>query len=148
MKKITSIAFVVILILVVFFVYIYVSNNKNQVNQILNEKVMQDVSITVLKEGEGKAAENNQTVKVHYTGWLTDGTKFDSSLDRGEPFSFVLGAGQVIQGWDKGVLGMKEGEIRRLEIPAEMAYGDRDLGIIPANSELHFEVELIEVFSE
>jgi FKBP-type peptidyl-prolyl cis-trans isomerase len=95
--------------------------------------------------GTGKVAEAGLTVAVHYTGWLTDGTKFDSSLDRGKPFEFPLGAGRVIAGWDEGVAGMKEGGKRILIIPPELGYGDRDLGVIPPNSVLKFEVELLEV---
>lgn len=95
--------------------------------------------------GTGKVAEAGQTVAVHYTGWLTDGTKFDSSIDRGKPFEFPLGAGRVIAGWDEGVAGMKEGGKRVLIIPPELGYGDRDLGVIPSNSVLKFEVELLEV---
>jgi FKBP-type peptidyl-prolyl cis-trans isomerase len=99
-----------------------------------------------LKEGTGKEAKSGDTVSVHYTGWLKDGTKFDSSLDRKEPFSFKLGAGQVIKGWDEGVKGMKVGGKRKLVIPPELGYGKRGAGkVIPADAELTFEVELLEV---
>ncbi len=98
-----------------------------------------------LKEGTGAEAKAGDTVEVHYTGWLKDGTKFDSSLDRGEPFSFPLGKGRVIKGWDEGVAGMKVGGKRKLIIPAELAYGNRNMGKIPPNSELIFEVELLKV---
>lgn len=94
--------------------------------------------------GEGDAAVAGQTVEVHYTGWLTDGTKFDSSLDRDQTFSFKLGAGQVISGWDQGVAGMKIGGARKLTIPPEMGYGERGAGgVIPPNATLVFKVELI-----
>ena len=95
--------------------------------------------------GEGKEAINGSEVSVNYEGFLTDGSKFDSSFDRGLPFGFILGSQMVIQGWDQGVLGMKEGGVRMLVIPAEMAYGDRAIGPIPANSTLIFIVELVEV---
>ena len=98
------------------------------------------------KEGSGKEAKSGDTVDVHYTGWLKDGTKFDSSVDRGQPFSFPLGKGRVIKGWDEGVAGMKEGGKRKLIIPAELGYGDRGAGgVIPPNAELTFEVELLKV---
>jgi FKBP-type peptidyl-prolyl cis-trans isomerase len=95
--------------------------------------------------GNGPAAEAFQTVSVHYTGTLEDGTKFDSSWDRGTPFEFILGMGQVIAGWDEGVAGMKVGGVRRLIIPPDLGYGTVDYGPIPANSTLFFEVELMEI---
>lgn len=105
-----------------------------------------------LVEGEGAVATLGAQVSVHYTGWLyaadsTDGksTKFDSSIERGQPFKFILGFQQVIPGWDEGVDGMKVGGKRQLIIPADLAYGDQDLGIIPPNSTLIFDVELLEV---
>jgi FKBP-type peptidyl-prolyl cis-trans isomerase FkpA len=105
---------------------------------------MSDLKIEVLNEGKGEVAEAGQSVSVHYTGWLTDGTKFDSSVDRGQPFQFPLGAGRVIQGWDRGVQGMKIGEKRKLTIPPEMGYGARGAGgVIPPNATLVFEVELL-----
>ena len=99
-----------------------------------------------VKEGTGPAAAKGDTVDVHYTGWLKDGKKFDSSLDRGRPFSFKLGAGQVIKGWDEGVAGMKVGGKRKLVIPSDLAYGKRGHpGAIPPDSELTFTVELLAV---
>lgn len=96
------------------------------------------------EEGTGGAPKNGQTVIVHYTGWLTDGTKFDSSLDRGQPFSFPLGQGRVIKGWDEGVASMKVGSKRQLVIPPELGYGAQGAGgVIPGNATLIFEVELL-----
>jgi len=97
-------------------------------------------------EGSGAEASAGQTVSVHYTGWLENGSKFDSSKDRNQPFQFRLGAGQVIRGWDEGVQGMKVGGTRRLTIPAELGYGARGAGgVIPPNATLIFEVELLDI---
>jgi FKBP-type peptidyl-prolyl cis-trans isomerase len=99
-----------------------------------------------LKVGTGAEARAGQQVTVHYVGTLTDGNKFDSSRDRGKGFGFKLGAGQVIQGWDQGVAGMKVGGLRKLTIPPHLAYGERGFpGAIPPNSTLVFEVELLAV---
>ena len=98
---------------------------------------------TTLHEGSGNPVKVGEVIKVHYMGWLTDSTKFDSSRDRGEPLEFTLGAGMVIAGWDQGIVGMKVGEVRRLVIPPELAYGDRSVGPIPSNATLVFEVELV-----
>ena len=96
--------------------------------------------------GQGAEAKAGQNVAVHYTGWLTDGKKFDSSKDRGQPFTFRLGGGQVIKGWDEGVQGMKMGGKRKLTIPPELGYGARGAGgVIPPNAVLVFEVELLKV---
>jgi FKBP-type peptidyl-prolyl cis-trans isomerase len=99
-----------------------------------------------LVEGVGAVAASGLSVEVHYTGWLTDGTKFDSSVDRGKPFAFKLGVGQVIKGWDEGVVGMKVGGQRKLYIPAKLGYGSRGAaGVIPPNADLVFHVELLRV---
>ena len=96
--------------------------------------------------GTGAVATPGKTAVVHYTGWLMDGTKFDSSRDRNQPFSFALGAGQVIKGWDEGVAGMKVGGKRTLIVPPALGYGARGAGdVIPPNAELIFEVELLKV---
>ena len=96
--------------------------------------------------GNGALAESGQRVSVHYTGWLTNGTKFDSSKDRGDPFAFPLGAGKAIKGWDEGVAGMKVGGTRKLTIPPALGYGARGAGgVIPPNATLVFEVELLGV---
>ena len=106
-----------------------------------------DLKIEVLKQGTGTVVTKvGDMISVHYTGTLADGTKFDSSLDRGTPFKFDLGAGQVIKGWDQGLTGMKVGEKRRLTVPPSLGYGDQAMGTkIPANSTLIFEVELLEI---
>jgi len=96
-----------------------------------------------LVPGNGPMPHQGQTVIVHYTGWLTNGQKFDSSLDRGQPFNFILGAHQVIRGWDEGVATMKVGGKRKLVIPPNLAYGSRATGPIPPNSTLVFEVQLL-----
>jgi FKBP-type peptidyl-prolyl cis-trans isomerase len=101
----------------------------------------QDVAL-----GEGAEAREGQVAVVHYTGWLTDGTKFDSSRDRGQPFSFPVGGGQVIAGWDEGVAGMKVGGRRKLVIPANLGYGEMGAPpVIPPGATLVFDVELLEV---
>jgi FKBP-type peptidyl-prolyl cis-trans isomerase len=111
------------------------------------------LKITELKPGTGPAIKAGQTAVVHYTGWLYvedapdhKGKKFDSSLDRNDPFSFPVGGGQVIQGWDQGVAGMQVGGQRRLVIPAELGYGSRGAGgVIPPNATLLFDVELLSI---
>ena len=106
-----------------------------------SELIIEDLTL-----GEGAEAEAGKRVTVHYTGWLTDGSKFDSSLDRNDPFDFPLGRGHVIRGWDEGVAGMKVGGKRKLTIPPEMGYGARGAGgVIPPNATLVFEVELLGV---
>jgi FKBP-type peptidyl-prolyl cis-trans isomerase len=109
------------------------------------------VAVTELKKedqapGKGPAAKTGDTVKVHYTGKLMNGTKFDSSLDRGDPFEFTLGQGMVIKGWDEGVVGMKKGGKRKLTIPADKAYGPSGRPpTIPPNAALVFDIELVEI---
>lgn len=102
--------------------------------------------IEEIKVGEGAEAKAGHIASVHYTGWLTNGTKFDSSKDRNDPFPFKLGAGRVIQGWDEGVQGMKIGGVRKLTIPASLGYGASGAGnVIPPNATLVFEVELLAI---
>lgn len=114
-------------------------------------EIMPGLSMRLLREGSGATAEPDQYAVVHYTGWLYGenaedhrGKKFDSSIDRGQHFEFLLGAGKVIRGWDQGVVGMKVGELRELTIAPELAYGNRQVGdVIPPGSTLVFEVELV-----
>jgi peptidylprolyl isomerase len=102
------------------------------------------IKVEVLQEGTGNVPKQGQSVTVHYTGWLTDSTKFDSSRDRGQPFTYKFGVGQVIQGWDDGVATMKVGGKSRLTIPPELGYGSQGAGgVIPPNATLIFEVELL-----
>ncbi len=105
-----------------------------------------ELIIEDIEEGTGDVAvESGDDIVIHYKGTLTDGTVFDSSYDRGEPFQTQIGVGQVIQGWDKGVIGMRAGGKRKLTIPPQMAYGEQGQGSIPPNSTLIFEVELLEI---
>ncbi len=105
-----------------------------------------ELKIEVIQEGSGdQKVKSGDSISVHYTGTLEDGTKFDSSVDRGQPFEFTIGRGMVIQGWEQGLLDMKVGEKRKLTIPSTMGYGDRDMGAIPPNSVLLFDVELISI---
>lgn len=107
---------------------------------------MEGLVVEDIETGDGAESKEGNKVTVHYKGTLTDGTQFDSSYDRGEPFSLTLGAGEVIEGWDKGLVGMKVGGKRKLTIPPELGYGEAGAGDdIPPNSTLIFEVELLEV---
>ena len=118
------------------------SDSGGKMTKLSNGLQLQDIVV-----GYGKEAREGDIVATHYSGTLADGTKFDSSYDRGQPFSFILGGGMVIKGWDLGVVGMKIGGKRKLIIPPELAYGDRNIGngLIPPNSTLYFEIELVAV---
>jgi len=118
-------------------------NNKPIQKQ--NEQVPTDLQVEDLTVGTDVEAKTGNTVSVHYKGALLNGTVFDSSYNRGSPFSFTLGQNTVIQGWEQGVLGMKVGGKRKLIIPPHLAYGPRAMGLIPTNSTLVFEIELLEV---
>lgn len=109
---------------------------------------MNELIITDIDEGEGNEAVKGALITTHYRGCLSDGTQFDSSYDKNKPFQCVIGTGRVIKGWDQGILGMKVGGKRKLEVPAHLAYGERAMGsLIPANSDLIFEIELLEVLT-
>ena len=148
--------FLIILVLIVAVILTVGITSKNrkadkeesQKTEIEKTMILENgLQINILKEGTGNETKNGNLVSVHYTGTLEDGTKFDSSLDRGIPFSFTLGAGQVIRGWDLGVLGMKVGEKRKLIIPSDLGYGDTGIpgGPIPPKATLIFEVELLKM---
>jgi FKBP-type peptidyl-prolyl cis-trans isomerase FkpA len=122
------------------------SDDKDKDKDKKEVKTESGLKYTDLKEGEGAAAKKGDTVEVYYTGWLTDGKKFDSSVDRKEPFTFKLGAGMVIKGWDEGVAGMKAGGKRKLTIPPDLAYGKKGFpGAIPPDATLIFEIELLKI---
>ena len=124
----------------------YIDQSIEEENNNTQSMEDQELKIEVLQEGTGEEAKNGDNVSVHYVGTLQDGTKFDSSIDRGTPFSFDLGAGKVIKGWDLGVLGMKIGEKRKLTIPSNLAYGDDGIpDVIPPKATLIFEVELLDI---
>ena len=162
--RMTNAIFAILLVILVFGgVYFWMRGQDPktfQVNQTvqnqeqkksMNETIDVTGGVTELKietteEGSGTlVVKAGDTIAVHYTGTLLDGTKFDSSVDRGIPFEFTVGEGQVIQGWDEGLLGMKVGEKRTLTIPASMGYGARGAGSIPPNATLVFETELVEI---
>ena len=126
------------------------SSNSNTTKESTTVTTPSGLKYTDSEPGKGDAIKAGQTAVVHYTGWLDEngnpGTKFDSSVDRGQPFEFPLGAGRVIKGWDEGVAGMKPGGKRRLFIPADLGYGARGAGgVIPPNAALIFDVELIQI---
>lgn len=114
------------------------------VDSSLFKETSSGLKYAIIEQGDGQQVEKGMIVTVHYSGFLEDGTKFDSSVERDEPFTLLAGMGQVIPGWDEGLQLLKEGSKARLIIPAELGYGERDLGVIPPNSTLVFDVEIIE----
>lgn len=136
-----------ITVVVLFFVILSFSSPFAPSQGVLEEKssVTGDLIIQDVQEGSGAEATVGKTLVAHYVGTFVDGTKFDSSRDRGQPFQFTLGAGQVIRGWDQGLIGMRVGGVRKLIVPPNLGYGSQQIGPIPPNSTLLFEVELLEV---
>lgn len=142
---IKNILLIIIFIISMYFVVQLFSKTEQEQN-IENLTQMQNVNIEILKEGEGEFSKTGDTLVVHYVGTLENGDKFDSSLDRGEPFEFILGDHSVIEGWEQGMLQMQVGEKRKIFIPYELGYGENGYpGVIPEKANLIFEVELLEI---
>ena len=150
MNKIFLIIVLIILIAIIAGAWI-ISNNPqpaalSTADSDSNSYDIQGMKVEILQQGAGAAAKAGDTVTVNYVGTLADGTKFDSSIDRGQPFEFTLGQNSVIQGWELGVVGMKVGEKRRLTIPPELGYGSQGAGgVIPPNATLTFEVDMLKI---
>ena len=149
-----NIVIIVIVLLLIAGVFWFILNNKKNNPTTIEQDAMGELPITTINElqvttvqnGSGPETKTGDTLSVHYIGLLQNGTKFDSSIDRGAPFEFTLGAGQVIKGWDQGLVSMRKGEKRNLIIPAHLAYGSVSPSpLIPAGSTLVFEVELLEI---
>lgn len=137
----------ILVVLVLGLIYVlFFSGSKEDKTIIESKKMDTKLIIEEIKVGDGREVKSGDTVVMHYSGTLTDGTKFDSSLDRNEPFTTQIGVGQVIKGWDEGVPGMKIGGKRKLTIPSDLAYGESGAGgVIPPNATLIFEVELLDI---
>jgi len=143
MKRTALVPVLVFAILALMEVSTVTAQNKDEPKVVTTQSGLKYQEV---KEGVGEAAKANDVVEVHYTGWLKSGKKFDSSLDRNKPIVFKLGVGDVIKGWDEGLQGMKTGGKRKLMIPSELAYGKQGRGdVIPPNSELIFDVELVKI---
>ncbi|MEN9407668.1 MAG: hypothetical protein RLZZ455_884 [Candidatus Parcubacteria bacterium] len=149
-EKIAVIIAVAVVIVSALFIFKVIpfslpSKQATPVTETTDAGSSEKLKIEDIEVGTGEEVKKGDTVVIHYNGTLTDGTKFDSSYDRGEPFETQIGVGVVIQGWDEGVVGMKTGGKRKLIIPPDLGYGDQQMGSIPANSTLIFDVELIEI---
>ena len=156
MNKNLLIAILVLVFVVMGGYFFWQNNNKNSVaalsqSQQQNQQPsdnydIQGMKVEILTQGTGEGAKAGDLITVNYVGTLEDGTKFDSSIDRGQPFAFTLGQNSVIQGWEQGLLGMKPGEKRKLTIPPELAYGEQGAGgVIPPNATLIFEIDMISI---
>lgn len=155
MHKTSIIIIVIILILIavgVYFLFQPAKETPTETNQnpentnSIPTSYIQGMKVEILKQGTGAAAKVGDNIVVNYVGTLLDGTKFDSSIDRNEPFPYTLGQNRVIQGWELGLLGMKVGEKRKLTIPPELAYGSRGAGgVIPPNATLIFEIDMLSI---
>ena len=157
MKTLTIIILIIILIIIIGGVYLLWQNNYKSSGAALSQSLSQNqqtsanydiqgMKVEILQQGSGAAAKSGDTVTVNYVGTLQDGTKFDSSIDRGRPFQFTLGQNSVIQGWELGVAGMKKGGKRKLTIPPELAYGSQGAGgVIAPNSTLIFEIDMLSI---
>jgi len=148
MSKQTIVISIIVLVIIIGIVYFYLFMPKTNAPGIDKNQIKSNgLQIQTLKDGDGDGAKVGDTVTVNYIGTLEDGTKFDSSYDRNQPFSFKLGEGRVIKGWEEGILGMKVGEKRKLTIPPGLGYGATGTpgGPIPPNATLIFEVELLKI---
>ena len=150
MKKFVSFFLTILIFCLGIFLFLDKVSENDTIEENLNLEAedmdFEELNITIITEGSGDESKNGDTLVVNYIGTLKDGTQFDSSYDRGESFEFTLGAGSVIQGWEEGMLGMKTGEKRKIEIPSSIGYGENAVGsVIPANAGLIFEVELLEI---
>ncbi len=151
MNSSKKILIAVVLIFVLIFVFFFVAQNQNQKEteeaSSFIEKI-EGLDIVVVEEGEGASVKTGDSIDIHYVGKLEDGKIFDSSRERKKPYNFTIGEGEVIKGWEKGVIGMKVGEIRVLTISPELGFGSRSQGPIPPNSTLIYEIELMSINSQ